>query len=133
MASNERNQKRILKTRAKLEEMFKYRNKPEYFLQVNGFMNEYVQSFIISHNFEFDSTTEVTEANPDNMSYEVRFGKFLATDRVGREDGQGVDRNFEGGVRDSEKNTRRRKNERVRLFDLPGIVRAETAGGVLAV
>ena len=48
--------------------MFKYRNKPEYFLQVSGFMNEYVQAFIISHNYQFEA---VQTNDPDNMSYEV--------------------------------------------------------------
>lgn len=34
-------------------------------------MNEYVQTFMISHNFEMN--VDVTNMNPDHMSYEVHF------------------------------------------------------------
>lgn len=41
-------------------------------------MNEYVQTFMLTHNFEMN--VDVTTMNPDNMSYEVTFLLFLAND-----------------------------------------------------
>ena len=50
MESNERNIKRLMRHRAKLEELYKHRNEPEHFLYMCGFMNEYMQEFMLCHN-----------------------------------------------------------------------------------
>ena len=60
--------------------MIKYHNKPEYYLQSSGMMNEYVQEFILSHNFHFEA---VNVNDPDNMTYEVVFCYNTATSRFG--------------------------------------------------
>lgn len=66
--SNERNMKRLMKHRARFEELFKHRNEPEHFLFMCGFMNEYMQEFMLCHDVHIMNMQE--EANPDNMTYE---------------------------------------------------------------
>lgn len=73
--SNQRNEKRLLRYRARIEEMIKYKDSPEHFLSISGFMNETIQEYILSHNYTF--TTDPHEVpDPDHMSYEVFFSLF---------------------------------------------------------
>lgn len=68
--SNMRNEKRLLRYRARIEEMSRYKDSPEHFLAVTGYMNESIQEYILSHNYTF-STDPHQFPDPDNMSYEV--------------------------------------------------------------
>lgn len=67
--SNQRNIKRLIKYKAKYHEMIKHRNQPEYFLHICGFMNEYMQEFMLAHDVAIMNINE--NPNPDNMTYEV--------------------------------------------------------------
>ena len=55
--SNVRNEKRLLRYRAKMEEFNRQRNHPEHFLAVSGLMNESIQEYIMSHNYNFSAST----------------------------------------------------------------------------
>jgi hypothetical protein len=44
----------MLKYKARFIEMNKYKDNPEYFLTLSGFMNEYVQAFMMSHNYHME-------------------------------------------------------------------------------
>ena len=57
-----------MKHKGRLDELYKHRNEPEHFLYICGFMNEYMQEFMICHNVNVMQIGE--EPNPDNMSYE---------------------------------------------------------------
>lgn len=50
--------------------MGRYRDSPEHFLAVTGYMNESIQEYILSHNYTF-STDPSAMPDPDNMTYEV--------------------------------------------------------------
>lgn len=65
-----RNEKRLLRYRARIEEMSRYKDSPEHFLSVTGHMNESIQEYILSHNYTF-STDPHQFPDPDNMTYEV--------------------------------------------------------------
>ena len=67
MESTGRNEKRLLRHRAKIEEMNKHKDNPEIFLAMSGLMNEYVQEYILSHNYVLN--VNPNDMNPDNMSY----------------------------------------------------------------
>jgi hypothetical protein len=41
--SNMRNEKRMLRYRARIEEMNRYKDSPEHFLTMSGYMNESIQ------------------------------------------------------------------------------------------
>lgn len=69
LESNMRNEKRLLRYRARVEEMARYKDSPEHFLAMGGFMNESIQEYIFSHNYTL--TTDPTQVDPDNMTYEV--------------------------------------------------------------
>jgi hypothetical protein len=56
MESNLRNEKRLQRYRARVEEMNKYKDSPEHFLTLSGYMNEAIQEYIFSHNCAFDLT-----------------------------------------------------------------------------
>ena len=49
--------------------MNKHKDNPEHFLIMSGYMNEYIQEYIISHDFVMDFNEQ--PLNPDNMTYEV--------------------------------------------------------------
>ena len=68
--SNMRNEKRLMRLRARIEEMGRYRDSPEQFLSVTGYMNESIQEYILSHNYTFTSDPSAMP-DPDNMTYEV--------------------------------------------------------------
>lgn len=68
-----RNEKRLLRYRARIEEMSRYKDSPEHFLAVTGYMNESIQEYILSHNYTF-STDPHQLPDPDNMTYEVTSG-----------------------------------------------------------
>ena len=51
--------------------MNKYKDNPEHFLAISGYMNEYIQQYIFSHNIAMEANVE-GEPNPDNMTYEVK-------------------------------------------------------------
>lgn len=68
--SNLRNEKRLLRYRTRIEEMGKYKDSPEHFLTISGYMNESIQEYIFSHNYAFN--VDPNEApDPDRMTYEV--------------------------------------------------------------
>ena len=69
--SNMRNEKRLLRYRARIEEMMRFKDSPEHLLAISGYMNETIQEYILSHNYTF-STDPHEVPDPDNMSYEVR-------------------------------------------------------------
>ena len=50
--------------------MMRYKDSPEHFLAISGYMNETIQEYILSHNYTF-STDPHEVPDPDNMSYEV--------------------------------------------------------------
>mgnify|MGYP000468784374 CR=1 FL=1 len=52
--------------------MMRYKDSPEHFLAISGYMNETIQEYILSHNYTF-STDPHEVPDPDNMSYEVHF------------------------------------------------------------
>jgi hypothetical protein len=60
----------LLRYRARIEEMARYRDSPEHLLAISGYMNETVQEYILSHNYTF-STDPHEVPDPDHMSYEV--------------------------------------------------------------
>lgn len=68
--SNMRNEKRLLRYRARIEEMMRYKDSPEHLLAISGLMNESIQEYILSHNYTF-STDPHQVPDPDHMSYEV--------------------------------------------------------------
>lgn len=43
MESNVRNEKRLLRYRARIEEMMRYKDSPEHLLAISGLMNESIQ------------------------------------------------------------------------------------------
>jgi hypothetical protein len=50
--------------------MNKYKDSPEHFLTLSGYMNEAIQEYIFSHNCAFDLThNNQQEPDPDRMSY----------------------------------------------------------------
>lgn len=67
--SNQRNIKRLMRHRTRYQELVNHRNQPEYFLQMCGFMNQYMQEFMIAHDVEIMNFNQ--QPNTDNMSYEV--------------------------------------------------------------
>lgn len=67
---NGRNEKRIMRYRARMEEMTKHKDNPEHFLVMSGYMNEYIQEYILSHDFAMEVNPN-QPLNPDNMTYEV--------------------------------------------------------------
>jgi hypothetical protein len=68
--SNLRNEKRLLRYRARIEEMGRYKDSPEHFLTMSGYMNECIQEYIFSHNYAFNVNPNEAH-DPDNMTYEV--------------------------------------------------------------
>jgi hypothetical protein len=71
MESNLRNEKRLLRYRARIEEMNKHKDNPEHFLTMSGYMNECIQEYIFSHNYAFNIEPHAHH-DPDHMSYEVQ-------------------------------------------------------------
>lgn len=69
LESNARNVKRLIKIRNRQEDLIKHRNQPEYFLHLSGFMSEYMQEFLLTHDVAIMNVDH--GPNPDNMSYEV--------------------------------------------------------------
>jgi hypothetical protein len=70
MESNLRNEKRLLRYRVRVDEMGRYKDRPEHFLTMSGYMNECVQEYIFSHNYAFHINPNEAP-DPDHMTYEV--------------------------------------------------------------
>lgn len=65
-----RNEKRLLRYKARIEEMGRYKDSPEHFLTMSGYMNEPMQDYILNHNYAFHVNPNEAP-DPDNMTYEV--------------------------------------------------------------
>lgn len=76
-----------------------HRNEPEFFLHICGFMNEYMQEFMLTHDFHVMNVNE--GPNPDNMSYEVVYLGIAATLGARREHRQGIEGDIQRGVRET--------------------------------
>jgi hypothetical protein len=50
--------------------MGRYKDSPEHFLTMSGYMNESMQDYILNHNYAF-SVNPNEAPDPDNMTYEV--------------------------------------------------------------
>lgn len=61
--------------RARIQEMNTHKNDPEYLLNLGGFMNEYIQAYVLNHNYNATFVPN-SEPNPDTMTYEVCMRAF---------------------------------------------------------
>lgn len=50
--------------------MGRYKDSPEHFLTMSGYMNESMQDYILNHNYAFNVNPNEAP-DPDNMTYEV--------------------------------------------------------------
>lgn len=92
--SNQRNIKRLIRHRTRFQELVNHRNEPEYFLHICGFMNEYMQEFMLTHDVHIMNVNE--GPNPDNMSYEVHSVLNLAIALAWGKHRESLERDIEG-------------------------------------